>query len=806
MKYIKFLLVFGFTVFTAYFLDHKIPIGEKPTPPLGKILNPFLGLWQNGEGSEFDDQTLNHPSLKEDVTIIYDARKVPHIYAQNLEDALFAQGYVEAADRLFQMDFSTKATEGRLSEILGKKMIDFDKERRRFGLAYAAENAVKSWNKFPDKIASLQTYVEGVNAYISSLSPKDHPIEHKLIGDKPEQWSIYRSALFFKSMAEVLCSNEKDVRNTNTLKFLGEEEFDYLFPEINAKESPIIPKGTKWEFDPIQIKPNAETELSYIKDLRDQRPNEGVGSNNWAVDGSKTASGYPILCNDPHLNLTLPSIWYEIHIHTPEFNAYGVSLPGMPGVMIGFNDNIAWGETNVGHDVLDWLEIEWANEEKTKYMLDGKETNIEYRVEKIKTKEGNTVLDSVKYTVWGPLSHHHVKNDYTDLAMHWLSHSGTDLPEFMTFVELMQAKNYDGYAKALESYVSPAQNFAFAAKDGDIAIHVNGILPAKAKGHGRFVQKGNISESGWDTFIPREQIPKVLNPERGFISSANQRSADVDYPYYYTGGFEDYRGRSVNQNLAEMENIVVDDMKKLQWNSHNIKAQEFTPIMLSMLSSDRKEKYSTEVNELESWDFFFKQESKAATIFEIWYTQFYKMTWDEMYSRWSEYKMMTPESWRFLEVLLDQPNSKYFDIEDTDKRENAQDVLNLSFDKAIDKLNEIKDKKGSLKWGDYRKINIGHHLEVPAFSAIDVVTDGHPSTINATNWGFGPSWRMIVELGEQPKGHGVFPGGQAGNPSSPYYKNSVEPWSKGEYYTLNAPHDPKDIKEQLFELKMGHEK
>ncbi len=802
MKLLRFLLVFGITVFIAYFLDHKIPLGEKPIPPLGKILNPFQGLWQSGEGENFQNQTLTHHSLSDDVRIVYDQRKVPHIYASNLEDALFAQGYVEAADRLFQLDFSTRATAGRLSEILGKKMLDYDKERRRFGMTLAAENAVQGWKKHTELFGTIEKYCDGINAYIDGLSPNEYSVEHKLLGIKPEKWTPFRSALFFKSMAEVLCSRETDVASSNSLKYFGKEIFQDLYPEINEKESPIIPKNTKWTFKSLFTEEgDLLEELSYYEDLRTSRPNEGIGSNNWAVDATKSASGYPIFCNDPHLGLSLPSIWYELHIHTPEINAYGVSFPGMPGIMIGFNDDIAWGETNVGHDVMDWYEIKWVDEKKEQYYYDDEKKDIELKIEKFKTREGEVFYDTIRHTVWGPITYEGVDEEYKDLAMRWIAHDEPLQPEFMTFVNALSCKNYKEYLKATEVYSAPAQNFAFASKEGDIALRVNGHLPMKKNQQGRFVSSGDQSMNAWKGFIPRSQNPQVLNPERGFISSANQRSADIDYPYYYNGGFEDYRGRSVNQHLENMENITAEDMKNLQWNSLNIKAQEAYPLMMNLLSDVNKYNHKEILKKLENWDFYYRQDSEAAMVFEFWWQEFYKGTWDEIYEIQDSIKILYPEAWRTIEILRDHPTHQFFDIVSTDMVETATQVCNNSFMKAMDRYKDRVEKNKGVTWGDYRKINIMHNLDVPAFSVMNIVTDGHPSSINATNWSFGPSWRMIVELGESPKAQGIFPGGQSGNPSSPYYKYSIEEWSKGEYHTLEFPHDPDEI-EALFEIKM----
>jgi len=236
-------------------------------------------------------------------------------------------------------------------------------------------------------------------------------------------------------------------------------------------------------------------------------------------------------------------------------NAYGVCLPGVPGVIIGFNENIAWGQTNVGQDVVDWYRIKWVDEAKTKYWLDGQEKEVAYVYESYQVNGRKEVLvDTVKYTYWGPIVYEDDALPKQDLAMHWVAHNPGNGEELEFITDLDKADNYEDYSAALTKYETPAQNFVFAARDGDIAIKVNGKLPIKKDQQGRFVQEGNETANDWSGWIPKTQVPQIKNPARGFVSSANQHSTDPSYPYYYNGGFADYRGRVANRYLAKMEN------------------------------------------------------------------------------------------------------------------------------------------------------------------------------------------------------------------------------------------------------------
>ena len=334
-------------------LTADLPVKGSFLPALGRFISPFQGIWQSvtPDNASYDlkGQTSGN------VRILFDERDVPHIYADNLEDALFAQGYLHAANRLFSMDISTRAASGRLSEIIGQRTIALDRKARERGYEWSATEKAKHWNDHEGNKAIMDAYVNGVNAYVQSIDYKHWPMEYKILSHDPVQWTSVHSALTLTNMAIALCIGEDDLEYSTARAKLSAEDYAFLFPDHNPKESPIIPSEKTWDFTaqgssaPVQSLPNALPEDK----TEDERQKDLNGSNNWAVAGSKTAHGFPILANDPHLGLTLPNIWYEMEIHTPEMSVHGVSLPGLPFIVIGFNENIAWGSTNSGQDVLD---------------------------------------------------------------------------------------------------------------------------------------------------------------------------------------------------------------------------------------------------------------------------------------------------------------------------------------------------------------------------------------------------------------------------------------------------------------------
>jgi penicillin G amidase len=788
-------IVLLITIVFYLFLNGNIHFTKDTLPPLGKFLNPFNGAWTSDTRSEKTSLSLHMAGLKDKVEIIYDERRVPHIYAQNMEDALFAQGYVEAQNRLFQMEFLAKAAAGELSSIIGPKTIEIDLEKRRRGMKFAAENAVKGWEKTEDYNKAYR-YVDGVNAFIQSLNPKDYPIEFKLFDFQPEDWTALKSALVFKQMSLTLAGRNDDLENTNLLYHLGKDDFAMLYPERQNIENPVIPTEKPFERDSLNVY-TQDSSAAYIAPILKshfENRNKGIGSNSWGVSGKKSATGKPIFCNDPHLSLGLPSIWFELHIHTPEFNVYGVSFPGFPGIMIGFNEHIAWGETNVGQDVEDLFHIEWADQARSKYVLDGQEKAATFRVEEVKVKGGKSIIDTVKYTDWGPI---YRTSDYGrhDLAMRWLCHDIPKTDEYNTFIDAMKCKSYDEYLRATENYNTPAQNFGFASVSGDIALRVNGKFPAKSEPDGKFVEKGNKSANNWQAWIPRNQNPQIINPERGFIASANQVSADKTYPYYFTGKFERYRNRSVNDKLAQMSAITPDDMKKMQQDAFSYKASDFIQTIKSMISSDQVNKNHKQLYEqLLAWDYQYKAASEMPVIFDLLYKKLSENTWDELTTLQEKMDIRFPEAWRLLELIQKDPENKYFDIIKTSGIEKAHDIILLSVNETLDDFAKQKKEGKNMTWGGYKPLHIYHMTRIPAFSRMDIPADGCPDAINATGFSFGPSWRMVISLEDKVKGYAVYPGGQSGNPASQYYQNMIDAWIKGEYFDLNIHAKADDIK------------
>ncbi|NJN43137.1 MAG: penicillin acylase family protein [Flammeovirgaceae bacterium] len=301
---------------------------------MGKFLDPFQGFWQNAESGNEEDTVIEIPGLNGEVSVYFDSLQIPHVFSSTEEDLYFTQGYITARHRLWQMEFQTHAAAGRISEIIGEAALDFDRYNRRIGMVYAAENSLKSIEDDPTAKMVIDNYTNGINAYIKSLKPKDYPLEYKLLNYEPELWTNLKSALLLKYMSKTLNISEKDMEMTNALSVFGKDMLDVLYPDYEKVGDPIVDKTGDWNFDPIRIDsvPFA-LPLELIALHRPEKPSPDVGSNNWAVSGSKTSTGYPMLSNDPHLTLSLPSIWYIMHLNGPNTNAMGATLPGAPSII-----------------------------------------------------------------------------------------------------------------------------------------------------------------------------------------------------------------------------------------------------------------------------------------------------------------------------------------------------------------------------------------------------------------------------------------------------------------------------------------
>jgi penicillin G amidase len=784
MRVIPFIASAVITVVLVYVFNTRIG----PAPAFGTFLSPQHGVWQNADDADADfSASISLPQLNGSGNVYFDERLVPHIVTDNDADAYFIQGYLHAKFRLWQMEFSTHAAAGRVSEIIGGKAENFDREQRRIGMVFAAEKMLKEME------ANEFTKMSGINAFIQQLSKSELPIEYKLLGYAPEKWSNIKTALFIKQMTKTLAYGADDLEMTALKNVFDDAQMQILFPELQDSLSPIIPAGTAFEkpsFEPVApadadsaylLKKDSALKMAFL-----DKPSKDNGSNNWAVSGSKTKSGAPILCNDPHLDLTLPAIWFEMQMTTNTMNAYGVSFPGIPGVVIGFNDSIAFGFTNAGRDVRDFYEIKFRDETKREYWFNNEWKPAEQRIEEIRIKGKATKLDTVSYTVFGPVTYDaSFKNDLTGgkaIATRWIAHFPSN--ELLMWYYLDRAKNYNDYYEALQHFTVPSQNMVFASKSGDIAIRQQGLFPLRWNRQGVYVMPGFDSSYLWQGTIPLTATPASVNPERGFVSSANQRPVDVTYPYYIPGGYDVYRGLQVNRKLSAMSNITPQDMMQLHGDNFNGFAQVMVQLMrkytnAASLNTDEKKYYELVMN----WNLMNDTDSKAATVFQLWYDRLERNVWVDEFTKKDSLMHVQPDDFTLADALTKDSLFKFVDNIKTPEVETVFDVFTSSLKEVVPEM-EKAERENKLGWAAHKNTTVYHILRnaVMPFARTGLSIGGGKHIVNATQHSHGPSWRMIVHLTNETEAYVVYPGGQNGNPGSKYYDSFIDTWAKGDYY------------------------
>lgn len=813
------------TLFLVYILQNRladtflsgfVPATLATAPSIGKFLDPFNGFWVNAEPKRQPETVnLSLKGLQKKVDVLIDQRLVPHIFAENDRDLYFAQGYITASQRLWQMEFLTHFAAGRLSEVLGERALEIDRSQRRIGMLASAEATLRNVMKDSLSAQILNAYAAGVNAYIETLEPHQYPLEYKILDYKPENWSPLKTALLLKYMAyDLSLSYNDDFANTLAANLYSEKSVDSIYSATPFQMQPVIPPKTALDFKPSKKpqKPKSYDSVSkkVAKNLEELqnilgniKAEKSKGSNNWVIGAKKSETGYPILAGDPHLSLKLPSIWYEIQLVSPNVNVYGVSLPGTPTVVIGFNDKIAWSITNAYTDAADFYALQFKDDRLEEYLHDGVWKKTSLRKEVIQVRGAKPVIEYIRHTHHGAVILEQKANLYPDKpnelyhltapfrsALQWIG-ADSSSNEILTFHKLNRADNYSEFVQAFASFACPSLVVAYADIEKNIGLYVAGKIPMRWNEQGKYVLDGTSSEYEYKQYIPYEQNPKVLNPEQQFVASANQFIADsLTYPYYLGYDFiSPERAIRINEKLVSMNKIKLDNVRELQNDVLGVHARQALPAMLAYLDTLKIDKDTEKIfTTLKKWNYLYQSDSQGATFFEVWFLEFRKELWNDEFGEINHY----PNTDQTLRILLKDTSSRWIDNIHTSEKENLKVLVQKSFDAAIVKLKERhKGNEENWFWGRYKGFSL-QHLLIPNLGLENLMTSGSSRTVNATGSDHGPSWRMVVMLGaNSPKAYGVYPGGQSGNPGSSYYANMVENWRLGELeellYLKNIP-------------------
>ncbi|MBK7762283.1 MAG: penicillin acylase family protein [Bacteroidetes bacterium] len=761
-------------------------------PPLGKFLSPFSGCWESAKAENETKIVYTFTALQKPVEVRFDKRLVPHIFAANEHDAFFIQGYLHAKFRLWQMDMTTRLASGRLSEVAGSKALPSDREMRRKGMVFGAENSLQTIEKDKATMAVLNAYRDGVNELIESLAYKNYPLEYKLMNFEPEAWTNLKTCLMMKFMADKLSGVTEDFELSAAKQILGDEQFTILYPEHLEEEYPVI--ATPQIKKPESCIDSAIETLSFIHSPKNVKQNgdddqSGIGSNNWAVAGSKTKSGKPILCNDPHLPLNLPSIWYENQIHTPTINVYGVSLPGAPSIVIGFNDSIAWGFTNGYRDVKDFYKIQFTDSSRKFFSVDGKYMKTTRKIERFTIKGETDFYDTVLYCQYGPVMYDtqfpRKGFEQQNFAVQWMGHKGSN--EIKTLLYFNKANNYNDFVTALAYFECPHQNFVFSSASGDIAMWSHGKFINKQYQQGRFIEDGNKQSSNWGDAIPYLENPHETNPDRGYVLSANQVNTTNEYIYYYNGIFSEERAKRLHNLLSQNHKMDVREIMDFQQDTYWQDAADILPTLLHYIQTENLDDLSKRyVHALQTWDYYATAKSKEAVMFDMWFDEIEHALYDDEFGTSIGY-VKFPKVRVTHSIIKNNKQAYTIDDHRTSKQESISDIINVSFQNMYKKLNPRLD------WYRYKQTSATHLAKLPAFSFQNIKIGGGHGMVNAASTKDGPSWRMIVHFTHPIEAYGIYHAGQSGNPGSKFYANMLNDWAEGKYYRLLFAHQPNDI-------------
>lgn len=754
-------------------------------------MDPFSGCWQNASAEKPSRMDFDFAALKAPVTVVFDSQMVPHIFAKNRKDVFFMQGYMHAYHRLWQMDMTTRLASGRLSEVAGEATLDVDRKMRRLGMVYAAEKSTRAMEQDPQTADCLQSYTQGVNEFIAQLSYRKYPLEYKLMNFMPEPWTPLKTGLMLKFMADKLSGHTEDFELT-LAQHLFSEDFNLLYPERLKEEYPIITDPYVKRVDQGPIMDSAATSFNFSgrNDGHPGHSETGIGSNNWVLSGKKTQSGKPILCNDPHLPLNLPAIWYQNQLVTPDMNVYGVSLPGAPAIVIGFTDSTAWGFTNGYRDVKDFYALKYTDSNKTQILVGTKTETLSAKVETINIKGKAPYLDTVWYSSLGPVMYDdrfpREGAEGTDFAVKWMAHRGTN--ELKALLGLNSAKNYSDYVKAIAHFECPHQNIAFASASGDIALWSQGRFIQKEPPQGRFILHSENVKDLWGSDIDQAENPHQLNPDIGFVYSANQINTGPNYRYYYTGIFTEERAKRIDHLLRDTSLFTVDHMKAMQQDDYGQNAADLLPFMLSQIDSrsltaQEKSIYTA----LSKWNYHYQATSPTPSYYEKWFEVLEQNLYDDEFKGYG-HLLNYPRERQTIDLLKDPSPFRFIDNISTPQVESRSDLIRHSF---LNMCTHFKSEP--TPWYRYKNTTANHLTKIPAFSFSNIMINGGHGCINAASSANGPSWRMIVHFTQPIEAWGIYAGGQNGDPGSVHYSDQLADWANGNYYRIIFAHQPEDI-------------
>jgi penicillin amidase len=783
------------------------------------------------------------PGLAGEVEVVRDQHGIPHLYADSDADLVRAQGYVHAQERFYEMDVRRHVTSGRLAELFGESALESDKLVRTMGWRRVAEQELAILD--PDTRELLGAYADGVNAYLEERGPSELAVEYTVIAltgldYAPEPWTQADSLAWLKAMAWDLRGNMvEEINRVTALVHHTPQQVAGLYPEYDARARPPIVEGggvvdgvfeqdasgnaTRNPRRPAYSRAMVRA-LHEVKRRTERLPEmvgrgDGIGSNSWVVGGERSATGHPILANDPHLATSQPGVWMQMGLHCREISpdctldVSGFTFSGLPGVVIGHNADIAWGFTNLRPDTTD-LYLERIRGDR--WVRDGEAQPLQIRTETIEVRDGEDFELTIRATTHGPLvsdvspelstvgANAKVAgrgagdrgNGYA-VALRWTALDPQ--PTADAILALNRASDWDEFRAAAADFAAPAQNLVYADRAGHIGYQATGRVPIRLSGNdGRLPSEGWRSENDWSgEYVPFDALPNVLDPDEGFVVTANQQVIGDDYPYFLTDDWDQgYRSTRIQRLIEQEGELSVEDMTRLQLDTWNPMATKLVPYLLD-IDSLPSAYYRGGQELLARWNFSQPADSAGAAYFNaVWRILLERTFGDELNPR-----VMPDGGDRWFAVvarMLDDPAGSWWDDVDTPEVETRDDILRLALMEARDELTRLHHlDPAKWTWGHLHRMDLrnttlgdsGVGLVEWLVNRDGYEVGGGSSVVDATSWdareGYGvtaaPSMRMVVSLGDLDRSRWVNLTGVSGHPGSPHYDDQTELWVEGRY-------------------------
>lgn len=778
------------------------------------------------------DGTVSVSGISGPVDIIRDRDAVTHVFAATRLETFFGLGYAHAQDRLWQMEFQRRVGHGRLSEVFGTATLATDRFLRTLGTGRAARSA---WEALPANAKTdINSYVAGINSFISTHHGRALPLEFTVLRFEPEPWSGPDVLAWVKMMAWDLSKNYSlELLRHDVLQTVGADRTADLFPPypangltiLTARDMPWMKSNAAQAFRPAADRQPAppgnraedgghDSWLNAFASTPLPGVGGALGSNNWVVDGTMTASGKPLLANDPHLGAQMPSLWYLAHLSAGDFDVIGATLPGTPAIAIGRNRHIAWGETNVMSDVQD-LFRERLDSTGTRVEFRGAQEPLQLVRERITVKGAPPVVLDVRVSRHGPLISDAINANNAastrvprpaplePLAFRWTALDRED-QTILAFLNLNQARNWNEFTAALRDFVVPSQNFVYADVDGHIGYYAPGHFPVRASGNGAAPAEGWTGAADWTGWVPFEELPHAFDPPEHFVASANERPVPTDYPRVLSGEWtEPYRAQRIIDLLTRNTAVKPDDFAAMQSDTVSLHAQALLPVLLGRIHpADARDQQAVAI--LRQWNGDARGDSAAAAIFQAWYFELVPaVVLDKLGPQLTaSYQELDRSSYvsRFIARTFATADNSWCHDEQTKARESCDDRALGALHAGLDKLSSrLGSDLSRWRWQDVHTAVFAHSTldTVPVLGRLLRRSAPHGGDWSTVNVGpvFAPrpfeqhsvpGYRQIIDLSPANDSRFLEAVGQSGNVFSPHYDDGLPAWSAGQYRKMQT--------------------